>query len=186
MLERRARRLHRGGGRGVGSASRKTFSPRRTRRPRRIRKSMIINFVLLCLRVFAACANFRWPVVIQNGICSRQDAKHAKSGSLISLRPLQRRSGHALQLCARYSEFWLRLLPRYAFAVNTSSQETRNNPKDREVSLTRPLSSRRPRGIIVTLHNRFVRFALILVSNAGGFWKLSWAERVARLYKSCG
>ena len=175
MLERRARRLHRGGGRGVGSASRKTFSPRRTRRPRRIRKSMIINFVLLCLRVFAACANFRWPVVIQNGICSRQDAKHAKSGSLISLRPL--REIFRVLVAAQ---------PRCSSVVNTSSQETRNNPKDREVSLTRPLSSRRPRGIIVTLHNRFVRFALILVSNAGGFWKLSWAERVARLYKSCG
>src|SRR6266536_5241761 len=37
------------------------------------------------------------PWLSKTGICSRQDAK---SGSLISLRPLR--------LCARYSEFWLR------------------------------------------------------------------------------
>jgi hypothetical protein len=46
---------------------------------------------------------------VKTGICSGQDAKNAKSGSLISLRPLRRRSGHALRLCARYSESWLRL-----------------------------------------------------------------------------
>ena len=41
------------------------------------------------------------PRLSKTGISSRQDAKNAKSGSLISLRPLR--------LCARYSEFWLRL-----------------------------------------------------------------------------
>ena len=38
------------------------------------------------------------PWLSKTGICSRPDAK---SGSLISLRPLR--------VCARYSEFWLRL-----------------------------------------------------------------------------
>ena len=37
----------------------------------------------------------------KTGIYSCQDAKNAKSGNLISLRPLR--------LCGRYSEFWLRL-----------------------------------------------------------------------------
>jgi hypothetical protein len=37
------------------------------------------------------------PWLSKMGICSRQDAKNAKSGSLISLR--------SLHLCARYSEF---------------------------------------------------------------------------------
>jgi len=40
---------------------------------------------LLCLEIFAPCANSpvaRGPP--KNGICSRQDAKNAKSGSLIS------------------------------------------------------------------------------------------------------
>jgi hypothetical protein len=41
------------------------------------------------------------PRPSKTGISSRQDAKNAKSGSLISLR--------TLRLCARYSEFWLRL-----------------------------------------------------------------------------
>jgi hypothetical protein len=41
------------------------------------------------------------PRLSKTGISSRQDAKNAKSGSLISLR--------TLRLCARYSEFWLRL-----------------------------------------------------------------------------
>jgi hypothetical protein len=50
----------------------------------------------------ASCENFPLARAYQKtGICSRQDAKNAKSGSLISLRPLR--------LCARYSEFWLRL-----------------------------------------------------------------------------
>jgi hypothetical protein len=51
-------------------------------------------FALLYIKVFASGL---WQS--KTGICSRQDAKNAKSGSLISLRPLR--------LCARYSDFWL-------------------------------------------------------------------------------
>jgi membrane protein DedA with SNARE-associated domain len=86
-----------------------------------LREIFYAPFALLCLEIFAPCANF--PVARgypENGICSRQDAKHAlsgvegnaKSGSLISLRPLR--------LCGRYSEFWLRLC-RAAFSVVDSS-----------------------------------------------------------------
>ena len=75
---------------------------------------------------FSRLANF--PVqrgYPKRGICSRQaclersrkDAKNAKSGSLISLRPLRRCSGHALRLCGRYSKFWLRLCRARFFAV---------------------------------------------------------------------
>ena len=82
--------------------------------------------VLLPLKVYVARANL--PVARgspKNGICSRQaclersrkDAKNAKSGSLISLRPLRRRSGHALRLCAKYSDVWLRLWRTASFAV---------------------------------------------------------------------
>ena len=56
---------------------------------------------------------FRWPWLSKTGICSRQDAKNAKSGSLISLRPLR--------LCARYSEFWLRLCRATLIADNQSA-----------------------------------------------------------------
>ena len=68
-----------------------------------------VLFALLCLRVCASYEVSGGPSLYKTGIYSRQDAKNAKSGSLISLRPLRRRSGHALRLCARYSEFWLQL-----------------------------------------------------------------------------
>ncbi len=52
---------------------------------------------------------FGGPWLSKTGICSRQNAKNAKSGSLISLRPLR--------LCARYSESWLRLSRAGFFVV---------------------------------------------------------------------
>jgi hypothetical protein len=61
---------------------------------------------------------------VKTGICSGQDAKNAKSGSLISLRPLRRRSGHALRLCARYSEFGLGLGRVRIFVVRMSFVST--------------------------------------------------------------
>jgi len=72
-------------------------------------------FALLYIEVFGSLRKFSGgPWLSKAGICSRQDAK---SGSLISLRPLRRRSGHALRLCARYSEFWLRLRRTRSFVV---------------------------------------------------------------------
>jgi hypothetical protein len=44
------------------------------------------------------------PWLSKTGICSRQDAKNAKSGSLISLRPLR--------LCGRYFRVLVAALPR--------------------------------------------------------------------------
>jgi hypothetical protein len=46
-----------------------------------LREIFYAPFALLCLEIFAPCANF--PVARgypENGICSRQDAKHALSG----------------------------------------------------------------------------------------------------------
>jgi hypothetical protein len=62
-----------------------------------------ILYSLCCTLKLSLLAQVLWggPWLSKTGICSRQDAKNAKSGSLISLRPLR--------LCARYSEFWLRL-----------------------------------------------------------------------------
>src|SRR4029453_10222648 len=75
---------------------------------------------------------FRWPVASKTGICSRQaclersrkDAKNAKSGSLISLRPLR--------LCGRYSEFWLRLCNAEPFAVRFSLLLMKRKPLRRQ------------------------------------------------------
>src|SRR4029434_9604478 len=69
------------------------------------------------------------PWLSKTGICSRQDAKNAKSGSLISLRPLRRRSGHALRLCGRYSEFWLRLGRAGFYVVKDSNFATTKDAK---------------------------------------------------------
>ena len=59
--------------------------------------------------------------------CSRQDAKSAKFGSLISLRPLRPCSGHALRFCGRYSDFWFCGFAAQASVVKISSHETRKN-----------------------------------------------------------
>ncbi len=78
-----------------------------------LREIFYAPFALLCLEIFAPCANF--PVARgspKNGIYSRQDAKNAKSGSLISLRPLR--------LCGRHSEFWLRFCRAGFSAVDSS------------------------------------------------------------------
>jgi hypothetical protein len=64
-------------------------------------------FALLYIEVFGSLRKFSGgPWLSKAGICSRQDAK---SGSLISLRPLR--------LCVRYSEFWLRLRRTRSFVV---------------------------------------------------------------------
>jgi hypothetical protein len=84
-------------------------STRRTSNPPRSRaRELSFRSILPCCgsRKFSSGA---W--LSKTGICSRQDAKNAKFGRLIPLRPLRRRSGHALRLGARYSEFWLRLRP---------------------------------------------------------------------------
>ena len=64
-----------------------------------------ISFATFALHTLKCSRKFSGgPWLSKTGICSRQDAKRAKSGSLISWRPLR--------LCARYSEFSLRLYRR--------------------------------------------------------------------------
>jgi hypothetical protein len=60
-------------------------SPRRTRRPRRIRIFLFINFVLLYFRICARRVNFSHLETLGFGYSSRQDAKNAKFGNLFLL-----------------------------------------------------------------------------------------------------
>ena len=77
----------------------------------------------LCLKVFAACVNF--PIYeasrIRIFLPPRREERQVRINIIsLSLRPLRRRSGHALRLCGKYPDSFGCGAAACASAVNTS------------------------------------------------------------------